>query len=53
MGLLYTGNFDGFGERKTPNAFVQACDMFIYTEVLRAEAAPGGSSKTVYVHTLR
>jgi uncharacterized LabA/DUF88 family protein len=31
----------GFGERKTPDAFVQACDKFIYTEVLRAqEPAP-------------
>src|SRR5690606_34065060 len=29
----------GFGERKTPDAFVQACDKFIYTEVLRSEAA--------------
>jgi uncharacterized LabA/DUF88 family protein len=28
----------GFGERKTPDAFVQACDKFIYTEVLRPEA---------------
>jgi len=28
----------GFGERKTPDAFVQACDKFIYTEVLRATA---------------
>jgi len=27
----------GFGERKTPDAFVQACDKFIYTEVLRAQ----------------
>lgn len=27
----------GFGERKTPDAFVQACDKFIYTEVLRPE----------------
>ncbi len=26
----------GFGERKTPAAFVSACDKFIYTEVLRA-----------------
>lgn len=25
----------GFGERKTPEAFVAACDKFIYTEVLR------------------
>jgi uncharacterized LabA/DUF88 family protein len=29
----------GFGERKTPDAFVQACDKFVYTEVLRAETA--------------
>lgn len=28
----------GFGERKTPDAFVQACDKFIYVEVLRSEA---------------
>ena len=36
----------GFGERKTPDAFVQACDKFIYTEVLRAEvAAPAASTK--------
>lgn len=27
----------GFGERKTPDAFVQACDKFIYTEVLRRQ----------------
>ena len=25
----------GFGERKTPDPFVQACDKFVYTEVLR------------------
>ncbi|MFW6307993.1 MAG: OST-HTH/LOTUS domain-containing protein, partial [Campylobacterales bacterium] len=25
----------GFGEKKTPNPFVVACDKFIYTEVLR------------------
>ena len=35
----------GFGERKTPDAFVQACDKFIYTEVLRAEVAPAASAK--------
>lgn len=29
----------GFGEQKTPDAFVQACDKFIYTEVLRAAPA--------------
>lgn len=27
----------GFGERKTPEAFVAACDKFIYTEILRPE----------------
>lgn len=27
----------GFGEQKTPQAFVSACDKFIYTEVLRAK----------------
>jgi len=27
----------GFCERKTPDSFVQACDKFIYTEVLREE----------------
>lgn len=26
----------GFGERKTPNAFVAACDRFIYTEIFTA-----------------
>ncbi|HYQ72472.1 MAG TPA: NYN domain-containing protein [Gammaproteobacteria bacterium] len=27
----------GFGEKKTPSAFVSACDKFIYTEVLHAK----------------
>jgi hypothetical protein len=26
----------GFGEKKTPEAFVAACDKFIYTEILRS-----------------
>lgn len=25
----------GFGEKKTPSAFVSACDKFVYTEILR------------------
>ncbi|WP_133479774.1 NYN domain-containing protein [Cognatilysobacter segetis] len=29
----------GFGEKKTPDPFVQACDKFLYTEVLRSEAS--------------
>ena len=35
----------GFGERKTPDAFVQACDKFIYTEVLRAQTPPDAPAK--------
>ena len=30
----------GFGERKTPEPFVAACDKFIYTEILRTEEVP-------------
>ncbi len=29
----------GIGEKKTPNAFIVACDKFIYIEVIRAAAA--------------
>lgn len=39
----------GFGERKTPEPFVAACDKFIYTEVLRAapeKPSPPGQSAT-------
>jgi hypothetical protein len=35
----------GFGERKTPDPFVQACDKFVYTEVLRAEPVPTAVAK--------
>jgi hypothetical protein len=35
----------GFGERKTPDPFVQACDKFIYVEVLRRAVAPVTTSK--------
>ena len=35
----------GFGEKKTPDAFVQACDKFVYTEVLRTEASPRTAAK--------
>jgi uncharacterized LabA/DUF88 family protein len=30
----------GFGERKTPEPFVAACDKFVYTEILRAPDEP-------------
>lgn len=29
----------GFGEKKTPQAFVSACDRFVYTEILSASAS--------------
>ncbi|HEX7804457.1 MAG TPA: NYN domain-containing protein [Pseudoxanthomonas sp.] len=35
----------GFGEKKTPDAFVRACDKFVYTEVLRKEAAASAPAK--------
>lgn len=34
----------GFGERKTPQPFVRACDRFIYVEVLRAGAEEGAEA---------
>jgi len=34
----------GFGERKTPKPFVQACDRFIYTDILR-RAEPNAEPK--------
>ncbi|HEV7284444.1 MAG TPA: NYN domain-containing protein [Kaistia sp.] len=47
----------GFGERKTPQAFVVACDKFIYTEILRPglDGAPARKepSATVPVRALR
>lgn len=35
----------GFGERKTPQPFVAACDKFIYTEILKPEPTPMPESK--------
>jgi len=35
----------GFGEKKTPRAFVSACDKFIYTEILREDAEEVHSTK--------
>ena len=37
----------GFGEKKTPQPFVTACDKFIYTEVLRATEASDDSDTPV------
>jgi uncharacterized LabA/DUF88 family protein len=35
----------GFGEKKTPKAFVSACDKFIFTEVLRFQEHVGSAAK--------
>jgi NYN domain/OST-HTH/LOTUS domain len=35
----------GFGQRKTPEAFVAACDKFVYTEILKASTAPEPNAK--------
>lgn len=35
----------GFGERKTPQPFVAACDKFVYTEILRAQQEPAPAPK--------
>ncbi len=48
----------GFGEKKTPKAFVGACDRFVYTEILRAGAkaevdAPEPASKRKSSATLK
>jgi len=33
----------GFGEKKTPSAFVSACDKFVFTEVLRVKVEDSGA----------
>ena len=43
----------GFGERKTPKAFVAACDKFIYIENLRRDAAAAGSAAAAPAATAR
>ncbi|MBI2539650.1 MAG: NYN domain-containing protein, partial [Deltaproteobacteria bacterium] len=35
----------GFGEKKTPKAFVGACDKFVYTEILREDEPTGPRGK--------
>jgi uncharacterized LabA/DUF88 family protein len=36
----------GFGEKKTPEPFVSACDKFIYTEILRPQATEKAAAVT-------
>ncbi|HSD68518.1 MAG TPA: NYN domain-containing protein [Woeseiaceae bacterium] len=43
----------GFGEKKTPGAFVSACDKFIYTEVLRAKESDSASIKQMPTSQLK
>lgn len=52
----------GFGERKTPESFVVACDKFIYTEILEeleekteeeAEAEANRKSATISTHNTK
>jgi len=45
MDVLHDERMDGFGERKTPEPFVAACDKFIYKEILRTESAAAKASK--------
>jgi len=37
----------GFGEKKTPKAFVAACDKFVYTEILRTVLEPVSTFEAV------
>jgi uncharacterized LabA/DUF88 family protein len=43
----------GFGEKKTPKAFVSACTKFIYTEVLRFEEESGPAVTPKKANTLK
>ena len=36
----------GFGERKTPRAFVTACDRFVFTDILRGAAPEDAGQKS-------
>jgi len=42
----------GFGDKKTPEAFVAACDKFIFTEILRADAKQESAAPTASVPPL-
>lgn len=35
----------GFGEKKTPQPFISACDKFIYVEILKTETAAGADKE--------
>jgi uncharacterized LabA/DUF88 family protein len=43
----------GFGEKKTPKAFMSACDKFIFTEVLRFPEDTGSAAKPKTANELK
>jgi len=43
----------GFGEQKTPDPFVAACDKFIYTEVLKVERDEKSTKKREPINELK
>jgi len=43
----------GFGEKKTPQAFVSACDKFIFTEILKEQDEATGGEKKKTTRELR
>lgn len=43
----------GFGEKKTPKAFVGACDKFVYTEILRKDESDASSHKFASIEMKR
>jgi uncharacterized LabA/DUF88 family protein len=43
----------GFGERKTPEAFVSACDKFIFTEVIRSKDDESEAIKRKSINELK
>ena len=43
----------GFGEKKTPNPFIVACDKFIYLEILKSPATADATGKQKHVITPR
>ncbi|HKL96158.1 MAG TPA: OST-HTH/LOTUS domain-containing protein, partial [Paludibacteraceae bacterium] len=41
----------GFGEKKTPNPFIAACDKFIYLEILKKATSSDSSENKLSVST--
>ena len=43
----------GFGKKHTPEAFVAACDKFVYTEILREQAEPAKKEEVAALPKLK